>query len=92
MYLKAGADRGTADDELKQRAVRKVVRALIEREGGNGKVIKARIDARYPRGAVWWKGEGEKWEKVAQWNALERNMRLQGSAAALQQTVDEFMK
>ena len=90
LYVRAGESYVSSDD-LKEKAVRKVVRALIEREGGDGKTAKAKIDAKYPWGAVWWKGTGSKWEKVAQWNAQDRTMQMMGTAAALQENVDKLM-
>ena len=51
---------GVPEDEKKERAVRKVVRLLIENNGGNGEQIKKKIDAKYRWGAVWWQGEDDK--------------------------------
>eukprot|EP00973_Karenia_brevis_P016521 2262675-Karenia_brevis.AAC.1 len=37
-------------DQARERAVRKVVRVLIEKNGGEGAVVKKRIDALYKSG------------------------------------------
>eukprot|EP00973_Karenia_brevis_P087072 12074763-Karenia_brevis.AAC.1 len=38
-------------DQARERAVRKVVRVLIEKNGGDGAAVKKRIDALYKSGA-----------------------------------------
>eukprot|EP00973_Karenia_brevis_P030425 4194603-Karenia_brevis.AAC.1 len=37
------------------KSVRKLVRTIIEMNGGNGKAIKEHIDTNYAQGIVWWK-------------------------------------
>ena len=91
LYIRAGVERGSTDDEKKQKAVRKVVRALIERHGGDGKTVKPRIDAKYAMGAVWWKSDDGKWEKVAEWIPHDQKISMLGTAETLQKTVDEFL-
>ena len=56
-----GSDAGS-EAAQKDRAVRKVVRAIIEANGGEGKVVKQNIDARYRKGVVMWKDA-----RVAEW-------------------------
>ena len=47
---------GQSDDAAaREKAVRKMVRAIIEVRGGNGKEIKKSIDTDYKKGIVWWK-------------------------------------
>ena len=60
IYIKTDAQLADSNENLKEKDVRKVVRALIERDGRAGDIVKANIDARCTWGAVWWKGEGGK--------------------------------
>ena len=46
-----------SDDVMRERAVRKVVRAIIENEGGDGNRTKQDIETNYRRGIVRWKEE-----------------------------------
>lgn len=92
VYVKAGGGTGNAEQDLKEKAVRKAVRALIEREGGEALDVKKRIDAKYPWGAVWWMGQDGKWEKICQWNAADRKMVMLGSAEPLQTAVDRLLE
>ena len=45
---------GTSEDQSRTKAVRKLVRAIIEEEGGNAQTTKAKIDTNYRRGIVWY--------------------------------------
>ena len=47
------AEQGTSDDHARTKAVRKLVRAIIEEEGG-GAQTKTKIDTNYRRGTVWY--------------------------------------
>ena len=47
------AEQGTSDDQARTKAVRKLVRAIIEEEGG-GAHTKTKIDTNYRRGTVWY--------------------------------------
>ena len=93
IYIRVGGGGdGTTEEEMREKAVRKAVRALIEREGGDGATVKQRIDAKYRIGAVWCqKGDG-RWEKVAEWDAEGRKMTMMGTAVPLQATVDKFLE
>ena len=91
IYMKAGG-RVPKEEEIKDKAVRKVVRALIEHANGDGETIKKRIDAKYPWGAVWWQLESGQWQKVAQWNATDQKMKLMGHALPLQAAFDKLME
>ena len=46
------ATKGTSDDQARTKAVRKLVRAIIEEEGGNALTTKAKIDTNYRRETV----------------------------------------
>jgi hypothetical protein len=63
-----------SDDSLRERAVRKVVRAIIETSGGDSNKTKAEIDTNYKKGIVWWKEQ-----RVATWQGGK--MELLGAAA-----------
>ena len=47
------ATKGTSDDQARTKAVRKLVRAIIEEEGGSAQT-KTKIDTNYRRGIVWY--------------------------------------
>ena len=83
---------GVPEDEKKERAVRKVVRLLIENNEGNGEQIKKKIDAKYRWGAVWWQGEDDKWQKVAQWNTSDERMTLMGVLGELGDSFNKLMQ
>ena len=53
------ADRMAAptDDKAQDQAVRKLVRAMIEGNGGDGPEVKKHMDAKYNSGTVIWKDE-----------------------------------
>ena len=53
---------GTERAEREQ-GVRKVVRLIIEKNGGTGAAVKPDIETDYTRGMVWWKGD-----RVAEWS------------------------
>ena len=91
IYLKVGGE--TADGDLKEKAVRKVVRTVIEKWGsGDGEATKKKIDARYPWGAVWWMGSDGRWTKIAQWDASRQYMELLGDAVHLRGELDAYMQ
>eukprot|EP00973_Karenia_brevis_P077514 10769626-Karenia_brevis.AAC.1 len=45
------------EDRKRERAVRKVVRTLIETHGGDGPAVKEKMDALYKVGEVWFEDE-----------------------------------
>jgi hypothetical protein len=47
----------TSADETKVKAMRKVVRIVIEKNGGDGKEVKKHLETKYGKGRVWWKDE-----------------------------------
>ena len=64
---------------------------LIEQNGGGGPQIKKRIDAKYKVGIVWWKGDDNKWNKVAEWKDEQGKMVLMPGAVQLQGPFDGLM-
>ena len=46
-------EQGTSDDQARTKAVRKLVRAIIEEED-DGAYTKTKIDTNYRRGTVWY--------------------------------------
>ena len=81
-----GGDR-TSETKEREKAVRKLVRVIIEKNGGNGAEVKADIDTNYPRGIVWWKDQ-----RVGQWDNTEQRMVLKGAAVDYQSTFTDLMK
>ena len=65
MDSRAGGDSGK-DDFNMVRAVRKVVRTIIEAGGGDGATIKKSIDANYNLGIVMWSDA-----RVAEWKETD---------------------
>ena len=92
IYSRAGNIGGDPSDANKEKAVRKVVRLLIERAGGDGAAVKKKIDAKYAWGGVWFLGDDSKWTKVAQWNAKDDKMTMLGEAAVMQATLDKMLE
>ena len=74
-----------ASAAAQERAIRKVVRVIIEANGGNGAIIKKDIDTNYKRGIVWWKDE-----RVAEWK--QDHMELMGAAAAYTEAFQAMLK
>ncbi|CAK0907092.1 unnamed protein product, partial [Prorocentrum cordatum] len=46
-----------SEDSRREKAARKVVRAVIETSGGNGEDVKKRIDTNYRKGVAWFNEE-----------------------------------
>ena len=53
VFVNAHRAAAPSDDEPKDRAVRKLVRAIIEGNGGDGADVKKNIDAKYWTGTEW---------------------------------------
>jgi len=94
MQSKAGQHRHTihgrtvfVKDAPKERAVRKLVRAIIECNGGDGATVKQDIDAKYWNGIVVYKDE-----RVAEWNAEEQKMILKGEGFKYQRAYEALME
>ena len=70
----------------KTKAIRKVVRLIIEENGGDGQAVKKDIVARYGKGKVLWKED-----PVAEWNEATGQMKLLGAATAYQDKYNKLM-
>ena len=68
------------------KAVRKVVRMLIERNGGDGNAVKKDIATNYAKGKVWWKDC-----KFAEWDEKADKMMLVGEGTEYQEDYDKLM-
>ena len=87
IYVNADGGRTRNDTEKEmEKAVRKTVRLIIEKNGGDGKTIKKTIDTNYRKGVVHWNDE-----RVAEWNVLEQNMILKGSLLEHKGDFDKLM-
>ena len=83
----AHADRGrerTETDKAREKAVRKLVRTIIEKNEGDGKEIKKSIDTNYVRGIVYWNDK-----RVGEWQIESQTMSLKGAAVPF---TDHFEK
>ena len=69
-----------------RKAVKKVVRLLIEKHGGDGPAVKNQMQTNYPKGLVGWKGE-----VVAEWDEEKREMKLMGEVVAWQEEYRKMM-
>jgi hypothetical protein len=74
---------------MKNRAMKKVVRTIIEANGGDGPSVKKTMDTSYPKGVVWWKDE-----RVAEWTENEGTgyMKLLGYMLQHEATFKAFLK
>ena len=83
------AETGDAqEDGGKSRAVRKVIRTLIEANGGNGELVKKKIETNR-RGVVWFKDD-----RVAEWkveNGCAGKMKLMGEMLQLEDAFNTLM-
>ena len=82
--------KGSLDgNQDKERAVKKVVRVIIEANGGDGATLKKEIETNYPRGTVLWKGE-----RVAEWTEDKAIglMKLMGYMVQHEKTFRAFFK
>ena len=81
IYCNADSVGAQEDQRKRERGVRKVVRMLIEQNGGNGEAVKQYVETDYRRGVVWFKDQ-----RVAEWR--DNQMHMVGEAvkwsAALQ--------
>eukprot|EP00973_Karenia_brevis_P045647 6321711-Karenia_brevis.AAC.1 len=68
------------------KAVRKLVRTIIEKNGGDGREIKKHLDANYSQGIVWWNDC-----RVGEWQASEERMKLLGEAASYVEHFNNLM-
>ena len=81
-YVIAGKDVYANTDRMhdshpdKTKAIRKILRLIIEKEGGDGKTIKKNIITDYWKGKVWYKDQ-----RVAEWYDSAKIMKLSGTVA-----------
>ena len=74
-----------SSDAERERAVRKVVRVIIESNGGDGQAVKKDIETNYKREIVWWKDQ-----RAAEWK--EGRMVLMGAAAGYLEAFEALSK
>lgn len=67
--------------------MRKVVRIVIEKNGGDGKEVKKHLQAKYGKGRVWYKDE-----KIATWDETKGEIILEGWAKQHEQEFLQLMK
>ncbi|CAK0890732.1 unnamed protein product [Prorocentrum cordatum] len=72
-----------SDEAKRERAVRKLVRAIIEVNGGDGSKVKEHIDTNYRKGVVWWKEC-----RAGEWR--DGSMHLLGPGTRYQAKFDEL--
>ena len=82
----SAAERKTGEED-RVKAVRKVVRPIIEKNGRNGSEVKKDLDTNYTKGIVWWKDE-----RVAEWSAPHNKMQLQGWAKQHEEAFAQLME
>ena len=73
-------------DQAKVKAMRKVVRIVIEKNGGDGKEVKKHMEAKYGKGRIWWKEE-----RIAAWDEDKGKMILEGWAKQHEQEFIQLM-
>ena len=79
--------RESDEDEAKVKAMRKVVRIVIEKNGGDGMEVKKRLETKYGKGRVWWKDE-----RIATWDGKKGEMILKGWAKQHEQEFLQLMR
>jgi len=73
------------DDAMRERAVRKLVRAIIETKGGDGQAVKKDMDANYRKGVVWWQEV-----RIAECSKTDRKLSFVGGHADFQTAYDKL--
>ena len=76
----------TSEPAKRERAVRKLVRAIIESKGGNGKAVKANIDKDYKNGVVWWQEQ-----RVGEWDRKDCKMIFLGDGLAWEEAYKKLL-
>ena len=87
IYVNADRMAGPTEDSMKDRAIRKLVRAIIEGNGGDGAEVKKHMNAKYRQGIVIWKDV-----RVADWSAKEQKLILKGEGLQYQNAYDALMQ
>ena len=76
-----------SESAKRERAVRKLVRAIIETSGEDGNAVKQDIETQYRKGIVWWKDS-----RVGQWSHVDMQMHLLASGLQFQSAFDKLMQ
>lgn len=76
---------GPSEDAAMKRAVSKLVRTIIEKNGGDGTVIKQSIKTQYNKGFLWWNGQ-----RVGEWSSDKDEMELEGAAVGYKESFVEL--
>ena len=79
--------RESKKDQAKVKAMRKVVRIVIEKNGGDAKEVKKNMETKYGKGRVWWNEE-----RIAAWDEEKGQMILEGWAEQHEQEFIQLMK
>ena len=79
--------RESKKDQAKVKAMRKVVRIVIEKNGGDAKEVKKNMETKYGKGRVWWNEE-----RIAAWDEEKGQMILEGWAKQHEQEFIQLMK
>ena len=75
-----------SEPSMRERAVRKLVRAIIESTGGDGATVKQDIETHYRKGIVWWKDS-----RVGEWSSVDTKMHLLANGLQFQSAFDKLM-
>jgi hypothetical protein len=87
IYVNADGGRDRSDtDKNREKAVRKLVRTVIEKNGGDGKALKSTIDTNYTRGIVRWKDA-----RIGEWDDGSQSMILKGMAIPFKEHFEMLM-
>ena len=73
-------------DKAREKAVRKLVRTIIEKNEGDGKEIKKSIHANFVRGIVYWNDM-----RVGEWQNESQTMSLKGTAISFTDHFENLM-
>ena len=77
--------RKTPDEESKDKALRKLVRAIIEEEGGNAAATRSLIDANYRKGIV-------RYKEVRVGEYIDGKMHLKNDGQKLEERYTKLME
>lgn len=90
VHVRASASKPLdGEDADREWAVKKIVRVLIEANGGDGKKIKPNIKTDYRKGRVWYNIGDDNWQKVAEWQ--DGRMGLAGCMTQHKQAYDAYV-
>ena len=71
---------------MRERAVRKLVRAIIETGGGDGAILKPDIETQYRKGIVWWHDK-----RVAEWSGVDMKMKFLPGGVQVQSVFEKLL-